>query len=158
MARKPVYGDRWSESCLERTESLGLKIFQRAATRKIVWPADRIHSVCAQDPVVPVSLDEAFSTMLNFMSLSSCQCKRYFKSAHSNKWSAHDYLHCSRYHTPPASTSRSSQRNPLHCDETVHVLLAPGTYSVTAGKDSNVTQTHIVHVHKGEAVNLDFVL
>jgi hypothetical protein len=43
--------------------------------------------------------------------------------------------------------------------EDVHVVVHPGTYSVTAGEwGTTRQQTHVVNIRPGETVNLDFVM
>ena len=43
--------------------------------------------------------------------------------------------------------------------EDVHVVVHPGSYTVTAGEwGTKRQQTHVINVRSGETVNLDFVL
>ena len=50
-------------------------------------------------------------------------------------------------------------KNPLQRTEDVHVVVQPGTYSVTAGSWGQGQQhKHVVHVNQGQSVNLDFCL
>ena len=47
----------------------------------------------------------------------------------------------------------------LQRSEDVHIMVAPGTYAVTAGQWGKAQeQTHVVHVNHGNTVELDFVL
>ena len=47
----------------------------------------------------------------------------------------------------------------LQRTEDVHIMVAPGTYAVTAGQWGKAQeQTHVVHVNQGSTVELDFVL
>ena len=47
----------------------------------------------------------------------------------------------------------------LQRTEDVHVVVQPGTYAVTAGSwGQGLKQKHVVHVNKGQSVDLDFCL
>ncbi|XP_071941768.1 A-kinase-interacting protein 1-like isoform X2 [Antedon mediterranea] len=144
-------------SCtLCRAGRQGSSVLNRAQQRRVEWPAQVEYTrPDIQDPLVYTSLDEAFSSMLQFMSTSTRQCKRFYRCVPSTSKTTHDQSHCRRFHSHRIVPIQKT--NPLHKTEDVHVVVAPGTYAVTAGtwgKDQQTT--HVVHVNQGQSVDLDF--
>ncbi|XP_070531549.1 A-kinase-interacting protein 1-like [Ptychodera flava] len=150
--------ERWMSCVLCRSERQGLKTLQKAMERKIKWPEPKHYRGSPiQDPAVYTTIDDAFSCVLQFMSTASRQCKRYYKSSPTASHNTHDCLHCSRFHTK--KYSEVQRKNPLQLAEDVHVVVAPGTYAVTAGSwGTPRQQTHVVHVNQGQSVDLNFVM
>ncbi|XP_033113863.1 uncharacterized protein LOC117114326 [Anneissia japonica] len=148
--------DGWLSCTLCRAGRQGCSVLSRAQQRKVEWPA-QVHQTRPdiQDPLVYTSLDEAFSSMLQFMSTSTRQCKRFYRSIPPANKTTQDQRHCHRFHTQKIVPIKKT--NPLRKAEDVHVVVAPGTYAVTAGSWGKDQQTtHVVHVTKGQSVDLDF--
>lgn len=91
------------------------------------------------------------------MSQTSRQCKRYYDTNGQPVNNSCDSQHCNRFHNQQYSAIH--HKNPLQRTEDVHVVVQPGTYSVTAGSWGQGQQhKHVVHVNQGQSVNLDFCL
>ncbi|PIK51985.1 putative A-kinase-interacting protein 1 [Apostichopus japonicus] len=146
-------------SCtLCRSGRQGVSVLQRAQRRKVEWPEkpDQLRSP-VEENLPYTTIDEAFESMLQYMSTSSRQCKRFFVSSPPHTHNSCDKNHCSRFHSP--QYPYRPQRHPLQQSENMNILVTPGTYAVTAGawgRDSQ--QTHVVRLDPGQSVNLDFNL
>ncbi|KAK3608925.1 hypothetical protein CHS0354_002564 [Potamilus streckersoni] len=153
-------GDVWAVNTLDRATKLGQNVYERALSRKIEWPkplSEQKKCSHFEDPMVYTSIDDAFATVLQCMSQTTRQCKRYYGSHDKNLESTHDQLHCRRFHTPHYTAVQ--RKNPLLHAEDVHIVVSPGTYAVTTGVWGKTDQqTHVVHVNEGQTANLDFVL
>ena len=151
-------GNPWRKCTLCRSHSQSLSVLQKASQRAVKWPEVKPSvQTPKDDPVVYTSIDDAFSSIIQYMNTTSRQCKRYYRShSDGNKLEA-DRVHCCRYHTPHFSKVQRS--NPLQSAEDVHVVVQPGTYAVSAGEWGTARQqTHVVHVQSGQTVDLDFCL
>ncbi|XP_002734056.1 A-kinase-interacting protein 1-like [Saccoglossus kowalevskii] len=150
--------DTWMACTLCRAGRRGLDTLNRVKERQITWPEPKPQQdYMIQDPAVYTTIDDAFSNIIQFMSSTSRQCKRYYQSSSSGSKSTRDKGHCCRFHTP--QYSEVQKKNPLQTTEDVHVVVAPGTYAVTAGGwGTPRQQTHVVHVDRGQSVNLNFMM
>ncbi|KAL5010445.1 hypothetical protein ScPMuIL_012750 [Solemya velum] len=158
MREKAQFGGVWAQNAMDRSTRLGQSVYERAARRRVEWPdPTQCQGSAVQDPVVYTSLDDAFSTVLQFMSQTTRQCSRFYKSNPHSANHTCDKQHCNRFHIP--HYRKAVNRNPLQQAEDVHVVVSPGTYSVTAGAWGRPgQQTHVVNVDRGQSVNLDFVM
>lgn len=149
----------WMSCTLCRAERQGQSVLHRALQRKIEWPkAKEYTNSPVQDPLIYTSIDDAFSSVLQYMTTTSRKCRRYYAGCTSSRKTRDDQHHCDRFHSPSYST-KPKQRNPLQVAEDVHVVVHPGTYAVTAGAwGSPRQQTHVVNVEQGQSVNLDFMM
>ncbi|XP_041354201.1 uncharacterized protein LOC121372022 [Gigantopelta aegis] len=156
MACHPV-GGVWAENTLERATRMGQEVLQRTASRQVCWPSEKEQGKNPiQDPLVYTTLDEAFASVLQYMSATTRQCKRFYKTSSQCK-SQYDDLHCRRFHN--AENVFKNKGNPLQRSEDVHIVVNPGTYAVSSGIwGTGQQQTHVVHVKDGNSVNVDFVL
>ncbi|XP_013417059.1 A-kinase-interacting protein 1 [Lingula anatina] len=147
----------WVHCTLCRAERQGQAVFHKAKQRRIDWPRTKQYSTPpVQDPLVYTSIDDAFSSVLQYMTTTSRQCRRYYSGCSQTNKNHQDQDHCRRFHTPKYTMVQ--RRNPLQSAEDVHVVVHPGSYAVTAGAwGSPRQQTHIVNVDRGQSVNLDFV-
>ncbi|XP_071792700.1 A-kinase-interacting protein 1-like [Asterias amurensis] len=148
----------WMSCTLCRTGRQGLDVLQRAQQRKVEWPQQPHHEKSPiQDPMKFTTIDDAFSSILQYMSTTTRQCRRYYRSAPPAQHNPLDKQHTKRFHTP--QYTEVHKKHPLLRSEDVHVMVAPGTYAVTAGAwGTSQQQTHVVHVNQGQSVDLDFVL
>ncbi|XP_028412386.1 uncharacterized protein LOC114535206 [Dendronephthya gigantea] len=126
----------------------------RARMRKIDWPATTEGSINAdQDPQIHTRIDDAFSSVLQYMSVTSRQCRRYFKC--SPLHDDHDEEHIKRFHH--SKYTSVTYGNPLQKSEDVHVELTPGTYAVTAGQwGAPRNHTQVVRLDPGQTVDMTF--
>ncbi|XP_074662191.1 uncharacterized protein LOC141914791 [Tubulanus polymorphus] len=153
-------GWQWMQCTLCRSLQQGLNVYHKAKTRKVEWPSqknDQRRPI--QDAMTPyTTLDDAFSSIFNYMSMSSRQCKRFYNSCSSSNKNRHDNVHCNRFHSE--SYRRINVQNPLQMAEDVHVVLEPGAYTITAGSwgTQNKQQTHVVRINDNQSVDLDFVI
>ncbi|XP_052088182.1 uncharacterized protein LOC127725293 [Mytilus californianus] len=157
MPKQDPIGDLWAENALHRVVTVGQNVYLRAASRKVDWPENKpsCHRPIEESSSY-TSIDDAFSTIIQFMSQTSRQCKKYYDTNKPVRNSC-DSQHCRRFHNPGYSAIQNS--NPLQRTEDVHVVVQPGTYSVTAGCwGQGQHQKHVVHVNKGQSVDLDFCL
>ncbi|XP_078583156.1 A-kinase-interacting protein 1-like isoform X3 [Branchiostoma floridae x Branchiostoma japonicum] len=151
--------DRWMSCTLCRTARRGASTLNRALQRKIDWPQPKAPAVGSpiQDPLHFTTIDDAFSSVLQYMTTTTRQCRRYYHSCPPVSKNPEDCLHCNRFHTP--QYTEVQRANPLSRAEDVHVVVAPGTYSVTAGEwGTQRQQTHVVHVDKGQSANITFTM
>ncbi|CAB4012952.1 Hypothetical predicted protein [Paramuricea clavata] len=126
----------------------------RARKREIEWPITTEKSIhFDQGPQTHTTIDDAFSSVLQYMSVTSRQCRRYFKcSPHRD---ACDDEHVKRFHQPKYTSV--TYGNPLQKSEDVHVELTPGTYAVTAGQwGAPRSHTQVVRLDPGQTVDMTF--
>ncbi|XP_071483644.1 A-kinase-interacting protein 1-like [Diadema antillarum] len=154
-----THSESWMSCTLCRASQQGMQVLERAKMREVIWPDPPTQSSPPmQDALAYTTIDEAFSSMLQFMTTSSRQCKRYYASRPLAAHSSLDRRHCSRFHVPTYTAVK--QRHPLQKAEDVHIQVQPGTYAVTAGgwgKGSG-QQTHVVHINAGQSVSMHFSL
>ncbi|XP_072032613.1 A-kinase-interacting protein 1-like isoform X2 [Amphiura filiformis] len=151
----------WMACTLCRSGRQGIEVLQRAQRRQVEWPQqsqlENTQRGSHQDPATYTSIDDAFSTVLQYMSSTTRQCKRFYKTNPVSRQNRCDSQHCRRFHNP--QYTEVQQKHPLQRTEDVHIMVAPGTYAVTAGEWGKAQeQTHVVHVNQGSTVELDFVL
>lgn len=149
---------QWMKCTLCRSHKLGSDVLRKASERKIEWPQPKLYTDSpVEDPAVYTSIDDAFTTVMQYLSTTTRQCKRYYRSCSPESIECADENHCRRFHTPQYTNIQ--HRNPLETAEDVHLLVQPGSYAVTAGEwGTQRQQTHVVRVESGQTVNLDFVM
>ncbi|KAI0241086.1 hypothetical protein LSAT2_001744 [Lamellibrachia satsuma] len=155
MPHKHLDGN-WQSCTLCRSLRQSRGVLEKAARRKVEWPERKEYERSpVEDPLVYTTIDDAFATILEYMTVTSRQCKRFYKSCGcSNRF---DKTHCNRFHTPEYTDTQ--RRNPIGVAEDVHVVVPPGSYAVTAGQwGTRQQQTHVVHIQPGQTANLDFVM
>ncbi|XP_064629083.1 uncharacterized protein LOC135488408 [Lineus longissimus] len=148
----------WTSCTLCRANKQGEDVYRRACQRKIEWPKPKLFGKNpVKDQLTYTSIDDAFSSMLHYMSIASRQCNRFYKGCPESHLDCKDKYHCNRFHTP--QYTEVQHKNPLEMSEDVHVVVHPGTYAVTAGTwGKTQQQTHVVHVKHGQSANIDFVV
>ncbi|XP_021360738.1 uncharacterized protein LOC110455114 [Mizuhopecten yessoensis] len=158
MPQEDHLGGEWAHSTLNRAQMMGQDVLQRTMMRKIEWPSQKLDQKNpVEDPLVYTTVDDAFASVLQFMSQTTRQCQRFYKSNEESIQNQCDEVHCSRFHTP--AYTEIQHKNPLQRTEDVHVVVHPGTYAVTAGSwGTQQQQTHMVNVNQGQTVSLDFCM
>lgn len=148
--------DSWLHCTLCRSGRQGVSTLNKTLLRKVEWPAptnSSLHTV--QEPKVHTTIEDAFDTVLQYMNVTSRQCKRFFGCRAKEACNAQDLQHCHRFHQPDYNLV--TRRHPLQRMEDVQVEVAPGSYAVTAGRYGAPRQhTHIVRLEPGQTVDLGF--
>lgn len=150
--------DSWLHCTLCRSGRQGVSTLNKALLRKVEWPPQRntsLHSM--EEPKVYTTIEDAFDTVLQYMNVTSRQCKRYFNCRAKEECNAQDDNHCNRFHQQDYNLV--PWRHPLQRMEDVQVEVAPGSYAVSAGRYGAPRQhTHIVRLEPGQTVDLGFSL
>ncbi|XP_074614834.1 A-kinase-interacting protein 1-like isoform X1 [Acropora palmata] len=148
--------DSWLHCTLCRSGRQGVSTLNKALLRNVEWPAQgntSLHSM--EEPKVHTSIEDAFDTVLQYMNVTSRQCKRYFNCRMKEERSSQDDHHCNRFHQPEYNLV--PRGHPLQRMEDVQVEVAPGSYAVSAGRYGAPRQhTHIVRLEPGQTVDLGF--
>ncbi|XP_065066680.1 uncharacterized protein LOC135692396 isoform X2 [Rhopilema esculentum] len=155
MPRKVHEEGECQLSCLLcRSGRQSISTLERAEQRKVEWPSPTLNPPDFKDPHSFTTIDDAFGTVMQFMSMTTSQCKRYYRSKNRNL-SEEDNKHCQQFHTH--QQKRLKDRNPLQQHEGVQLEMAPGTYAVSAGKwGAERSHTHVVHISPGQTIDLTF--
>ncbi|XP_029992131.1 A-kinase-interacting protein 1 [Sphaeramia orbicularis] len=159
-------GHTWLDSSLRRSARLGLEVLDRASRRSVDWTSaatSRTPTACTDDvPQSPAQrthseLDDAFSTIAEFMTLTTLRCKMFYESGCSTD---SERKHVSRFHRQEASRTSSTrtQAGVSGPDADFYIEVSPGTYAVSASLPEAPRQTRMVSVNAGESVNLTFNL
>ncbi|XP_026220579.1 A-kinase-interacting protein 1 [Anabas testudineus] len=162
----------WLESSLRRSASLGLEVLERASRRSVDWTstgASQSSPSTDEDTQIPVKkthseLHDAFATVAEFMTQTTCQCRRFYDSGCCSEPTDTERTHVSRFHTRPAArktTPAQPHRKHGHvsaADDDFYIELSPGTYAITASMPESKRQTQLVSVKAGESINLTFNL
>ncbi|XP_062519173.1 uncharacterized protein LOC134194264 [Corticium candelabrum] len=147
--------DDWTACTLCRSGRQSVDTLLRARERKIEWPLSKQALNPVEDPIIATSIDEAFDSTMQFLSMTTRQCRRYYNTHKPKHLDSPDGIFCRRY-LQPKYTSLPKQ-NPLQRSEDVRVQLPPGSYSVVAGRwGEQKTSTHVVHLEQHQSVQLTF--
>ncbi|ESO84048.1 hypothetical protein LOTGIDRAFT_229572 [Lottia gigantea] len=145
----------WAKNTLERSATLGHDVYYRARSQRVDWPEPVTKQKKTKSAVRYSTIDDAFSSIENMLSTATHSCQKYYNGCLS--LSTEDLRHCSRYHNP--RTLQKIRKNSSNTTEDVHMMLPPGSYSVSARSNIDGSQqSHIVHVREGQTVDLNFVL
>ncbi|XP_065835037.1 A-kinase-interacting protein 1-like [Oscarella lobularis] len=145
----------WRSCTLCRSGRQSVETLVRANERRIEYPSPKETFNPVDDPVIPTTIDEAFDSVMQFLSMTTRQCRRYYSSHKPADPDSTDAAFCRRYFQPEYTSL--PKRNPLQRAEDVRVQMTPGTYSVTAGRwGEQKSTTHVVHLEKGQSVQLTF--
>ena len=145
----------WQTCTLCRSGRLSLSTLQKASRRSVEWPTAPSQPPSCLEPTTSTTINDAFDSVLQYMNVTTRQCKRYHRSHMKPATSENDVLHSKRFHAerPPPVV----QGNPLQRPEDIHVEVAPGTYAVSAGSwGANREHTHIVNIADGQTVEMTF--
>ncbi|KAH3826463.1 uncharacterized protein LOC127831889 [Dreissena polymorpha] len=102
-------GVSWSTNSLQRSLVVAQKTYWRTVDRKVDWPGPLSQSKPAQE-VENVNtctpLEEAFAGVMQAMSMTTAQCKRFYRICLPRDHEQTARRHCSRFH---GQTSVQSQ-------------------------------------------------
>ncbi|XP_066926494.1 uncharacterized protein [Clytia hemisphaerica] len=148
-------GCSWLTCTLCRTSHQSAQTLQKASRRSIEWPTQIHQPPNEQDGSTNITIDDAFDDVLQYMTTTARQCKRYHRSTCRQFTSDSDLLHLKRYHQNHKTANYKS--NPLLKTEEVNVEVAPGTYAISAGAwGSDRQHTHVIHIKDNQTVDLNF--
>ncbi|XP_018426645.1 PREDICTED: A-kinase-interacting protein 1 [Nanorana parkeri] len=173
---------RWMEESLRRTSEQAREVLERARRREVDWWAGHRHEGVqtppgtedSEDDGSSVTLEEAFTTMSDFMRRTTEQCKAYHSCIPPRGINEQEKQHIGRFHRrrPPRAAQRLESRlvssassqsaHPLHSGmkktdpRDVYIEVAPGTYSISAGSPDCPAKTRIVNITPGQSVDLTF--
>ncbi|XP_053533929.1 A-kinase-interacting protein 1 isoform X2 [Ictalurus punctatus] len=163
-SRVPVImaGRCWLDASLDRSSKLGLEVLQRAKRRseslKNVGSSHRDdsctekHTEDLEHPAAHMTLDNAFAKIMECMSETSNQCKRFYRSASAAELCEQERTHVCRFHAKQLlQTSRQIQTTTITSKRAHYTALMPGMQD--AGP-----QTRVVHISAGESMSLTFNL
>ncbi|XP_032238878.2 A-kinase-interacting protein 1 [Nematostella vectensis] len=150
--------DDWVSCTMCRSGRQSVMTLNRAAQRRISWPDPSMQPFQhSEEPRVHTTIDDAFDTVLQYMNVTTRQCRRYYRCRTPDQCNLSDIDHIRRFHKPGYSSR--PHRNPLQKSEEVHVEVAPGSYAVTAGRwGAQRDHTHIVRVEPGQTVDMMFAV
>ncbi|KAK3548833.1 hypothetical protein QTP70_020704 [Hemibagrus guttatus] len=177
--RSIMAGRCWLESSLDRSSKLGLEVLQRAKRRSETWKSVRSshrdhsgtekHTEASSHSLACMTLDDAFAKIVECMSETSNQCKKFYRSASAAELREQERAHVCRFHAKQLlQTSRQIQTSTLTSKrahytglsepEDFLIEVSPGTYAITAAMQDAGPQTRVVHVNAGESMRLTFNL
>ncbi|XP_060779771.1 A-kinase-interacting protein 1 isoform X2 [Neoarius graeffei] len=182
------------ESSLDRSSKLGLEVLQRAKRRSETWKSvgsshrndsgtekhtegcggsgaspRNGHKELLEHPAAHVTLDNAFAKIVECMSETSNQCKKFYRSGSTPELHEQERTHVCRFHAKqlqqtsrqiPTSTLTSKRAHYTGLSEPEDFLIevSPGTYAITAAMQDACPQTQVVHINSGESRRLTFSL
>ncbi|KAI5098134.1 A-kinase-interacting protein 1, partial [Silurus meridionalis] len=170
-------GRCWLEASLDRSSKLGLEVLQKAKRRSKTWRSggssctrrDTSHAEVLDHSAAHMTLDNAFAKIVECMSETSHQCKRFYSSASAAELHQQEQTHVCRFHSKrllqtssqiqtTALTSKRVYSTGLSEPEDFLIEVSPGTYAVTAAMQEAGPQTRVVHIDAGESMRLTFDL
>nr|CAB3262841.1 uncharacterized protein LOC100184007 [Phallusia mammillata] len=156
VTKLSVDGSRWTSNTLQRSSDQARNVLIKTRARKLRFSESKTSHTTIHDPTVHTTLDDAFTSVMSSLSTCTRQCLKYYRSTEPSTQSRQDQRFCHKYLQP--KYTELQRKNPLDRREGLNIVVAPGTYSVTAGShgDKAHQQTHIVRVGHGETASLDF--
>lgn len=148
----------WTANTLQRTTGQAFRTLQRARKRTIEYPSIRHAKPVIKESMGHSTLDDAFNTVMISLSAASKSCLCYYRSSSVTDHNNYDKRFCAKYLTSKSKERR--RKHPLQ-DEEMDIVVAPGTYRVTAatlGQHGTSQQTHVIKVGKGETAAVDFTI
>ncbi|KAM9481427.1 A-kinase-interacting protein 1 [Clarias gariepinus] len=172
-------GRCWLESSLDRSSKLGLEVLQRAKRRSETWKSvgtphrdhhgTEKHTEILEHSATHMTLDKAFAKIVECMSETSNQCKKFYRSASAAELQGQERTHVCRFHAydlrqtsrqieNTTLTSKGAHYTGLSEPEDFLIEVSPGTYAITAAMQDAGLQTRVVHINAGESMRLAFNL
>ncbi|XP_053478941.1 A-kinase-interacting protein 1 [Ictalurus furcatus] len=180
IRRRVIMAGRcWLDASLDRSSKLGLEVLQRAKRRSESWKnvgsshgddsCTEKHTEDLEHPAAHMTLDNAFAKIMECMSETSNQCKRFYRSASAAELHEQERTHMCRFHAKQllrtsrqiqttTLTSKRAHYTALSEPEDFLIEVSPGTYAITAGMQDAGPQTRVVHISAGESMRLTFNL
>lgn len=163
----------WLESSLRRSSELGQEVLEKAKRRSVSSSSKKPRPtirVChkemhSEGDICHSNLNHAFATIVEYMSETTRQCKKFYTSVHRTQPSERE--HICRYHSQQTLKTADQKHNAtaatkhdagLSEAEDFVIEVSPGTYSITAAMQDTRPQTKTVHVSAGESMSLTFNL
>ncbi|XP_067246359.1 A-kinase-interacting protein 1 isoform X1 [Chanodichthys erythropterus] len=162
--------ESWLESSLRRSSKLGQEVLEKAKRRSVSFSSARPspmfshHERDSERDVSHSNLDHAFATIVEYMSETTRQCQKFYKTVHLAQPSERE--HICRYHSQKMRTA-DQKRNATAAikpdirsskPEDFLIEVSPGTYSITAAMQDTRPETKTVHIDAGESISLTFNL
>ncbi|XP_077452945.1 A-kinase-interacting protein 1 isoform X2 [Stigmatopora argus] len=104
-------GLNWLEYSLQQSLRLAFEVLQRSS-RRVNWSEKprKIAPLVADGPEATAALQDAFSSIRDFMIETNKHCKNYYDSAGCTEGSVIEQRHGERFHKKIHSTSKSPKR------------------------------------------------
>uniref|UniRef100_A0A672PHJ3 A kinase (PRKA) interacting protein 1 n=1 Tax=Sinocyclocheilus grahami TaxID=75366 RepID=A0A672PHJ3_SINGR len=99
-------------------------------------------------------LDHAFSKIVEYMSETTRQCKKFYETMNLAQPSEREHICC--YHSQQMLRTADQKQNVKSEDFLTDV--SPGTYSITAAMQDTKPQSKTVCINVGESMSLAFKL
>ncbi|XP_077566681.1 A-kinase-interacting protein 1 isoform X2 [Stigmatopora nigra] len=153
-------GLSWLEYSLQQSLRQAFEVLERSS-RRVNW-SDRPRKFAplpSNGPKATAALEEAFSSIRDFMN--------YYDSEGCTDGTVIEQRHGERYHKKIHPTSKSTSRqhqgqpsNNVPSDnvppDDFYVVLAPGSYTITASQLGLEQQTKMINLEPGDTVNITF--
>ncbi|XP_061679663.1 A-kinase-interacting protein 1 isoform X2 [Syngnathoides biaculeatus] len=158
------------QDSLRQTTRLGLQVLERASRRKVDWsePPHTYTPVADDDGAVynkktMAELQEAFSTIVEFMAETNIHCKRFYDSVGCSQGPDIEKKHGPRFHRCIGSRAVGATRNRRSAQregapEDFYVEVSPGLYTISASRPGSQQQTKMVDLDAGDTVSITFDL
>ncbi|XP_051916544.1 A-kinase-interacting protein 1 isoform X3 [Hippocampus zosterae] len=161
------------EQSLRQSARRGREVLERASRRKVDWAelpytytpvADDDRAVYSKKTME--ELQEAFSTITEFMAETHIHCKRFYDSVGCSQGSNIEKKHVPRYHkhigaTKIGSSSQFGQHGRSRGQgppDDFYMEVAPGLYTISASRPGSQEQTQMIDLDPGDTVSVTFNL
>ncbi|KAG1963906.1 A-kinase-interacting protein 1 [Pimephales promelas] len=166
--------ESWLESSLRRSSKLGQEVLEKAKRRSVSSSSARPKPASPmfnpyergyEREISHSNLDHAFSTIVEYMSETTRQCQKFYKTVHLAQPSERE--HICRYHSHQMLRTADRKQNATAAiqrdigssePEDFLIEVPPGTYSITAAMQDTRPETKTVHINAGESMSLTFNL
>uniref|UniRef100_A0A672LHX3 A-kinase-interacting protein 1-like n=2 Tax=Sinocyclocheilus grahami TaxID=75366 RepID=A0A672LHX3_SINGR len=172
QSRTLVYmaNESWLESSLRRSSKLGQEVLEKAKRRSISCSRPRPpvlghNERNSERDILHSNLDHAFAKIVDYMSETTRQCKKFYETVHLAQPSERE--HICRYHSQQMLRTAGQKQNASAAikrdigssePEDFLIDVSPGTYSITAAMQDAKPQTKTVRINAGESMSLAFNL
>ncbi|XP_073707110.1 A-kinase-interacting protein 1 [Garra rufa] len=165
--------ESWLESSLRRSSKLGQEVLEKAKRRSVSRSGTRPRPSPVFDQnernserdIIHSNLDHAFAKIVEYMSETTRQCKKFYETVHVAQPSEQE--HICRYHSQKMLRTADQKQNASAAikrdigssePEDFLIEVSPGTYSITAAMQDTKPQTKTVRINAGESMSLTFNL
>lgn len=161
--------ESWLESSLRRSSKLGQEVLEKAKRRSFSSSRPRPSPMLnryerdSERDISHSNLDHAFATIVEYMSETTRQCQKFYKTVHLAQPSEQE--HICRYHSQQMlrkqkQNATAAIKRDIGSSEPEDFLIevSPGTYSITAAMQDTRPETKTVHINAGESMSLTFNL
>ncbi|CAM4582549.1 unnamed protein product [Leuciscus chuanchicus] len=165
--------ESWLESSLRRSSKLGQEVLEKAKRRSVSSSSARPrpspmfnhYERGSERDISHSNLDHAFATIVEYMSETTRQCQKFYKTVHLAQPSERE--HICRYHSQQMLRTADRKQNATAAikrdigssePEDFLIEVPPGTYSITAAMQDTRPETKTVHINAGESMSLTFNL